>query len=199
MQETRLVEGKTLALLFRWRLLCHRISSLRRHIREQSGRHPGPVRRRLHWQCDWQQRGQRVPGHRCGLDHRHRVLAQQRQTVQGEPGLPGLLRHPLHHHGAGVRAGAALPPARQRVGRRAGGPTDSQAHHLLPVHLPLVRLHPASVAGGVLPRPQLLKLGPSSFLPKVFSLGSCLYFPQMFITVCIIIYYSLHTLWIFRS
>lgn len=104
------------------------------------------------------------------MDHRCRLLAQQGKAVQREPGLTGLLRHPLHRHGTGVRAGAALPQAARGVGRGAGGATDSQALHLLPVHLALVHLHPAGVAGGILPRAQLLKPRPLMvFTECVFS------------------------------
>ncbi|XP_061660002.1 solute carrier family 8 member 4a isoform X1 [Syngnathoides biaculeatus] len=135
-----------------------------RHVRQQGGRHPGPVRRRLHRERDRQQRRQRVPGHRGGVDHRLGLLEERRQEFQGGAGLAGLLRHAVHRHGAGVRAGAALPPPSRRLGRRAGRPADSQAADLLPLPVAVAGLHPAVLAGGLLPRSGILRTA-SGFSP----------------------------------
>lgn len=122
-----------------------------RHIRQQSRCHPGPVRRRLHRQRHRLQRRQRLPGYWRGVDHRSHRLARRGQALQSGPGKPGLLRHPLHHPGRGVRDHAAVPAAGVGGWRRAGRTADLQAANVAAVRLAVAGLHPAGFTGGLLP------------------------------------------------
>lgn len=122
-----------------------------RHICQQGRRHPGPVCRRLHRQRHRLQRRQRLPWHRRGVDHRRRRLALQGQALQGGPGKPGLLRHPLHHPGRGVCGHTAVPAAGDGGRRRAGRAADLQAANGAAVRLTVADLHPAGFTGGLLP------------------------------------------------
>ena len=134
--------------------ICFLLSS--RHIRQQGRRHPGPICRRLHRQRHGLQCRQRLPRHRRGVDHCGRRLALQGQSVQGGPGKPGLLGHPLHHPGHGVRHHAAVPAEGGGRRRRAGRAADLQDDNVAAVRLAVAGLHPAGFTGGLLPSTYVL-------------------------------------------
>lgn len=146
--------------------IVNSLSLSSRHIRQQGGRHPGSVRRRLHRERHRLQRGQRVPGHRRGVDPGRRGVALQGQGVQGGPREPGLLRHALHHHGRHLHAHPAVPAAGLGGRGGAGGAADLQDYHVAAVLLHVADLHPAGFTGGLLPSTSVLNGEETDPLPR---------------------------------